>query len=75
MKNIDLAVGNDDWKALDIPKFSTTKECREWCAKQPGANGYVYVKNNKECYAKTGDVKMRNGPTCCTTYGGVLPCP
>ena len=74
MKNIDLVNGNDDWKALDIPKFSTTKECREWCATQPGANGYIYVTTNKKCFPKTGDVKMHVfSPS--NTYGGVLPCP
>ena len=74
MKNIDLLNGNDDWKALDIPKFSTPKECREWCATQPGVNGYIYVTTNKKCFPKTGDLKiMKEDWT--TIYGGVLPCP
>ena len=77
MRNIDMDVGNDDWKALDVPKLSNSGECRDWCATQPGVNGYLYVSNTKDCFAKTGDVKMMNLPVprTITTYGGVLPCP
>ena len=77
MKNVDMSVGNDDWKDLDVPKFDDEEKCKEWCLTQPGVNGFVYDVGTKLCFAKTGDVKMTKLPCApsCTTYGGVLPCP
>ena len=75
MENVDFDVGNDDWKALDIPKFETGDECRDWCDTQPGANAFVWVEDNKLCFAKTGDVKIKPVPGGLTTLGGKLPCP
>ena len=46
MANVDFDNGNDDWKALDIPKFGTGKKCREWCETQPVANAFVWVADN-----------------------------
>ena len=75
MENVDFDVGNDDWKALDIPKFETGDECRDWCDTQPGANAFVWVEDNNLCFAKTGDVKIKPVPGGLTTLGGKLPCP